>query len=1062
MKPTQDKYPLFETNQVLTKCQLNQLFNYLDEQERLTRANLIGIGIECGLEVRLENSGTNKIIRLNKGCGSSSAGYLLVEPEDVTLGSYQKYILPAGIDYPPFKYESGGKQFQYLLWELLPEGQADSTLIGKEPGFLDNKAVLLFLELKPEDLRNCTPNNCDDMGQKVVATLRPLLVGIDDLAKIIAVANQLGTGYSATDIESALLSKLNLPDLHLPRYNVPNTSPVSSNEVLAAFLAVFQKSNMATTMGKALSLLYKAFHPLVGCLYPIDPFTGFIREFGFLDSVPTATAQVRFLPYYYDFFDDLIQAYDEFRWKGAELMCSCSPPADLFPRHLMLGLLNPGSTANPGMYRHHFLSSPAIKGCEEAKVEVIQLFRRLVEMVNSFTNNPTPPDFSNKEVARKFIPVRATPSQLADVPLSKKAIPYYYLQNGTVPVFQLWNVDKSRRNRANQNLSFRSDEYTPTAPAFVTKALEYNLEPYNFLRIEGHLGKNVKSVMSTLLGLKNSNRLPVDIIALRTGLFDARIPVDLSKESCHFEDLEALFDALRDEFISSLAKTLASFYKRKVGKEVVLADGFTPSLIHSLIPGVTITPSTFGALLETQFATFSKTRSAKTFTRRKDTGFSVTDAFFGESVVIQATASYAEVLLDISNYLKNRSLTEFSLTEFQDLFDQLDYLNNKFKTQIDAKTEEWNDLFNLLEAVRYANQMEAFKSIGEEYKRRLTEVKKKMFLSNFLLSHPGIQHKAGVPFGGTFIVVYHDDPTPFRLPADISSGIGSIKANFNQLGFAAESTETISKAFERLTVKGKSTEVDSDIQLIINEMSKQAVRPGIGLVGINRKKTADKIIAETVNEFADGTVIADFYLPFMLSSGSAPIQYIMPVDSITLPCNGISRKCAYKLWLQPSANESGYKSYEQLTEVSLRFNGNSIKFPSSTDLLQVPVDELNKDFKTAMAKVVGNLNDFVQKALSEAFGQTGKNRLVVNYEPLKDDPFGILWIEYFICETFNLEFKFKVAGLLQASGIQYRLTNEPDENGKPFNGTIATDMENSDKKEIVPAFNCRERNQYEG
>ncbi len=56
MKPSQDTYPIFEVNQVLTNSHLNEVFGYLDEQERLTRANLIGIGIVCGLEIKLDRT----------------------------------------------------------------------------------------------------------------------------------------------------------------------------------------------------------------------------------------------------------------------------------------------------------------------------------------------------------------------------------------------------------------------------------------------------------------------------------------------------------------------------------------------------------------------------------------------------------------------------------------------------------------------------------------------------------------------------------------------------------------------------------------------------------------------------------------------------------------------------------------------------------------------------------------------------------------------------------------------------------------------------------------------
>ena len=57
MDTTELTYPVFEANQVLTNAHLNDLFEYLDEQTRLTRANLIGIGIVCGLEVHVRGAG---------------------------------------------------------------------------------------------------------------------------------------------------------------------------------------------------------------------------------------------------------------------------------------------------------------------------------------------------------------------------------------------------------------------------------------------------------------------------------------------------------------------------------------------------------------------------------------------------------------------------------------------------------------------------------------------------------------------------------------------------------------------------------------------------------------------------------------------------------------------------------------------------------------------------------------------------------------------------------------------------------------------------------------------
>ena len=51
MIPSKLLYPDFVPDQLLTSEDLNSLFGYLDEQGRLTRTNLIGVGIVCGLEI---------------------------------------------------------------------------------------------------------------------------------------------------------------------------------------------------------------------------------------------------------------------------------------------------------------------------------------------------------------------------------------------------------------------------------------------------------------------------------------------------------------------------------------------------------------------------------------------------------------------------------------------------------------------------------------------------------------------------------------------------------------------------------------------------------------------------------------------------------------------------------------------------------------------------------------------------------------------------------------------------------------------------------------------------
>ena len=77
-----NNYPIFEGSQVLTSDQLNQLGAYLDQQNRLTRSKLIGMGIACGLKILPFPNG----LRISMGLGVTSEGFLIQigKPFDAT------------------------------------------------------------------------------------------------------------------------------------------------------------------------------------------------------------------------------------------------------------------------------------------------------------------------------------------------------------------------------------------------------------------------------------------------------------------------------------------------------------------------------------------------------------------------------------------------------------------------------------------------------------------------------------------------------------------------------------------------------------------------------------------------------------------------------------------------------------------------------------------------------------------------------------------------------------------------------------------------------------------
>jgi len=1361
MKPSQDNYPIFEANQVLTSTHLNQIFNYLDEQERLTRANLIGIGIVCGLEISLDPQAlAGPTINLTKGCGVTSEGYLIVEPDDVALVSYRSYTPPTDPVYAPFL--NGTTPFN--LWELFPDGEPNTTPLSSPADFLSDKAVLLFLELDKEGLRNCSLNNCDDRGAEIVVTVRRLLIGIADLKTIMANSDSGQGNVTFADLEASLLARLNLPDLRLPRVDVPNTSPATSQDVLAAFLAVFQTDQLAVNTEAALSAAYEAFQPLLQGAYPADPFTGFIQNFGFLDDAPATTTQVRFLQYYYDLFDDLLKGYEEFRRKGIELLCVCVPPDGLFPRHLMLGVLFPDIIANPGVFRQLFLASPATGCCGTLTKEVVQLFARTVEMTARFSNAPTTvqPLLANR--GQFATDIRITPSKLGEVPLSDKAIPYYYQENGTPPLYQLWNYQKTRQNRANQNLSYRSDEYQPPAPPFITNALRYDLEPYNFLRIEGHLGKNYQAALNTLLILKARYRLPIDVIALHTGAFDETITVNPALDDCRFRDLEALYATLKGESICLWCNEVQYFYAlpAEVNSTTTPTKPILPLLV-GCAPDFMVQPGTLGRIFEDYLSQQPggavpdiDPNIIINFLNNLNLGQSNIILFY---VIIYISKLYEQLTADLTGF----DFASFE-TRYRNLIEVTEAVEKEREQSVgniegNANLLNWEELDDRLEDLIYQCRLDAFRALFTEYTTRLRDLKQQLFLSYYLQNNPGIQHKAGVPLGGTFILVHHHTPAPqFTTGTGVFARTGEVPINVaaNRAAGVTFDTAAVKEAFSRISTN-KTLAVDPDIRLILGAFTGQA--PDF-TINLPPKTPADAIIDQAVGELAEGTVIADFYLPYLCSSDCQPIQFVLPkspptftvqiacanqndqaevtvtpeggqppysvrVDSqdyqpiagvlvvsagthtltvrdqegtesapqtinvpqqltlstpsydciggnndyvatftvsggtppyaasrgtvsgasyasdalpgdtdveititdsnqctahqtvnhsctpalaftfslgcttannqapldvtatggtppyqlqidtanpaplagtvqlnvgahtlsvvdaagaatapqsvtvpanlvltetdfscsgtasyrtfvridggaapyvangkpvvgnsfvsdpiasgtqftITvtdsnnctatlsvqhsceqpcdLPCGGQSRRCSYRLWMQPPTGNAQYKVYDPIANLAFRFNGKDLPLNVSA-LPVIQPDQLNADFNGTVAEFVKALNDAVSQALVADEGASAANRLVITYAPAATDPFAVLLIEHFVCDSFNFGFRYVYAMPNTVFTLSVAYSNEPDPSGAPFDGAVVTNLRLNNKQTVVPAFACAERNQCTG
>ena len=69
------QYHTFEDNQVLTKDQLNEFINYFEDQDRLSRIFLSGVGIVCSFV--LNYNSVKQSITISQGAGVTTDGDLI-------------------------------------------------------------------------------------------------------------------------------------------------------------------------------------------------------------------------------------------------------------------------------------------------------------------------------------------------------------------------------------------------------------------------------------------------------------------------------------------------------------------------------------------------------------------------------------------------------------------------------------------------------------------------------------------------------------------------------------------------------------------------------------------------------------------------------------------------------------------------------------------------------------------------------------------------------------------------------------------------------------------------
>lgn len=522
------QYSKFNKNQVLTETQLNGFLDYFDDQDRLTRTSLSGVGIVCGFQVSFSKTG----ITIAQGRGVTTDGDLLalLNPSrtlegrnNTTLKSLQlesktythvKRFFDTKSEYTKFLNSDDEQIELFELKESTGDDHfplSDVASLSNNVSELSNMVVLLYLESYEKEDDLCNQLTCDNQGLEQVARLRVLLVSEDNAKDIIAEKDPIFLEHDWNQTYASL------PVVSSPRIVVNQRITRNFKRFKQEYFTKVIQSGVLSDLKKGLNTIFNKFGR------PDIPEGAMRRVFAFRKENMPADFQYRF-----DAINDLIDTYNEIKELLSEMNVECCPNIGSFPKHLMLGKLY--ETNEYPTLRHSFYKSPIIPSDNENYQHAMSLLKRVQMILSSFN------------IGDKAGEIEITPSLDISI-LSNKSIPFYY--NITDPFLKYWNFFKSKKFLSKLNLSYHKEKLSD-APS-VQNPLDYNLDPFDFYRIEGHQGRPYKDALRRINFLKSEKGLNFDVKALSLSIAPDGSDFEIAKYMCHFEDVRVLYDTWRVE-----------------------------------------------------------------------------------------------------------------------------------------------------------------------------------------------------------------------------------------------------------------------------------------------------------------------------------------------------------------------------------------------------------------------------------------------------------------------------------------------------------------------------------
>ncbi len=462
------------------------------------------------------------------------------QPDNLVFSHYRKYAAAA---YDFFKKNDGDKWYE--VWELLqPSANLPSDAKPLTPQtdaefelpFLTDKIILLlpngdtqlYLLMRREDLLEkmcCLPHQCRADNN-------------DNADYIYEEDYSPEDEYvSDDDVWACLHPASRLPEIPLFRFGYFTEEECEPDDLdSTSFPKITSVHDFYTTwrpiiedalgrLEKAVKMLVRRYHHT---LFPLLHKNAFLEKLDEMSvkwtrftvyndppkTLPDEVGTKYYAQYFYDWMRDLIAAYHELRWALVDLMNDLRPytleTLAKQQHHLILGPAqqHPDTNGLDVVLRDYFHQPPIYNG-NSARLETCRLYyQRFFQMLDGFYLEDYAPgklpawclqeDADGDIIEHKpdFSRLRITPGKSYRYPLSEQSIPFYYpLLDHPQSLQHYWNYRRAKTRSADRLLSYHATDAPPDFPSYTDRReairpLYYSLDPHDFYRIEGHIGKS--------------------------------------------------------------------------------------------------------------------------------------------------------------------------------------------------------------------------------------------------------------------------------------------------------------------------------------------------------------------------------------------------------------------------------------------------------------------------------------------------------------------------------------------------------------------------------------------